>query len=178
MRRLIEISKEADVFPKFKNTPIGDLLEYHNLNKKYIEYDKAEILIGMCMDYRLKIKHPDKFAFVIRTGGANLRYSEFNVSYAISVGKINYIAIIGHNNCAMVNLPDRKELFTEGLVEGGWDKFYAENHFFSLSPMHEISNEIDFTISEVQRLRNRYPNVCVAPLLYNVDNHKLYQIEE
>lgn len=178
MKRLIEITKKADIFDKYKNTPIGDLLEYHNLDKEYKQYDNAELLIGMCMDYRLKVNYPEKFAFVIRTGGANLRYSEFNVSYAISVGRIKHIAIIGHNNCAMVNLPDRKELFTEGLVEGGWDKFYAENHFFSLSPMHEISNEIDFTISEAKRLRNRYPAACVAPLLYNVENNKIYLIEE
>jgi len=178
MNRLLEVNQTSDILGKYRNSPIGSLLEYHNLQKEHKEYTSAEILVGMCMDNRLNLNYPDNFAYMIRTGGANLRYSEFNVSYAISVGKIKHLALIGHNNCGMVNLPDRKELFTKGLINEGWDKKFAEEHFFSLSPMFEISNEIDFTINEVKRLRNRYPKICIAPLLYKVEDNRLYQIEE
>ena len=41
----------------------------------------------MCMDNRKHLHIPDNFAFIIRSGGANLRYSEFKVSYAIAVGR-------------------------------------------------------------------------------------------
>ncbi|MDP3829958.1 MAG: hypothetical protein Q8Q47_01730, partial [Ignavibacteriaceae bacterium] len=137
------------------------------------------LLIGMCMDNRKHLKIPDNFSYIIRSGGANLRYSEFKVSYAVAVGQVNHIALIGHNNCAMVNLTSKKEKFIQGLVKnGGWDSQWAEEHFNQFAPMFEIGNEIDFTLSEVKRLRQRYPKVVVAPLLYLVEDGKLYLIKE
>jgi carbonic anhydrase len=44
--------------------------------------------------------------------------------------------------------------------------------------MFEIGNEIGFILSEVQRLRLQYPKVQVAPLLYKVEDSRLYFIEE
>ena len=46
------------------------------------------LLVGMCMDNRRHVYIPDNFAFIIRSGGANLRCSEFKVSYAIAVGQV------------------------------------------------------------------------------------------
>ena len=102
------------------DTPIGFLLEYHNLNRPFDNYTQAPLLIGMCMDNRKRLRIPDNFAYIIRTGGANLRYNEFQVSYAIAVGGVNSIALIGHKNCGMVNLIARKEQFVKWLVEEGW----------------------------------------------------------
>lgn len=117
MHRLINISSHDDIFPEYRDTPIGRLLEYHNLNKPLEPYKKAQLFIGMCMDNRKHLHIPDNFAFVIRAGGANLRYSEFKISYAIAVGDVHHIALISHNNCGMVNLVARKEQFIAGLVE-------------------------------------------------------------
>jgi carbonic anhydrase len=78
----------------------------------------------------------------------------------------------------MVNLMARQEQFIKGLVDVGWEKDMAEDHFFHFAPLFEIGNEIDFVLSEAKRLRLRYPKIVVAPLLYNVNNNKLYQIEE
>jgi carbonic anhydrase len=44
--------------------------------------------------------------------------------------------------------------------------------------MFEIGNEIDFVLSEVKRLRLRYPKILVAPLLYRVENNQLCLIQE
>ena len=99
MKSLVTVSSSEDIFPEYRNTPIGLLLEYHNLKRQPDTYAQAQMLIGMCMDNRKHLHIPDNFAFIIRTGGANLRYSEFKVSYAIAVGNIQYIALIGHNNC-------------------------------------------------------------------------------
>lgn len=178
MKRLIDIKKTEDIFPEYRDTPIGLLLEYHNLNRPPDTYSQAKLFIGMCMDNRKHLNIPDNFAFVIRAGGANLRYSEFKVSYAIAVGGVQHIAIIGHNNCAMVNLISRKEQFINGLVEkGGWDREWAEEHFMHFAPMFEIGNEIDFTVSEAKRLRLRYPKITVAPMLYKVEDNRLYLID-
>lgn len=179
MHRLFPVSAKDEIFSEYKNTPIGLLLEYHNLGMRHDPYTQAELLIGMCMDNRKHLHIPDNFAYIIRAGGANLRYSEFKVSYAIAVGGVKCIALIGHDQCGMVNLMSRKEAFIQGLVErAGWERELAEQHFMNFTPMFEIGNEIDFVLSEAQRLRLRYPKIPVAPLLYKVEDNLLYQVRE
>jgi len=179
MNRLITVASKEDILPQYRQTPIGLLLEYHNLGRKPDLYTNADLLIGMCMDNRKHLHIPDNFAFIIRTGGANLRYSEFKVSYAIAVGGVRCIALIGHTQCGMVNLIARKEQFIQGLVKAaGWQEQTAEEHFFHFAPMFEIGNEIDFILSEAKRLRLRYPKIMIAPLLYRVEDNRLYLIQE
>jgi carbonic anhydrase len=179
MKRLITVSNEKEIFPLYRNTPIGLLLEYHNLKRPYEDYRNAQMLIGMCMDNRKYLNIPDNFAYIIRAGGGNLRYSEFKVSYAIAVGNVKIIALIGHNNCGMVNLMSQKDRFINGLVENaGWDREWAEEHFRHFAPMFEIGNEIDFVLCETKRLRLRYPKILVAPLFYRIEDNLLYHIDE
>lgn len=179
MKNLISIDSVDDIDPGLRQTPVGLLLEYHNLNRQFDTYKKAELLIGMCMDNRKHLHIPDNFAYIIRSGGANLRYSEFKVSYAIAVGRVGYIALIGHDNCGMVNLISRKKDFVDGLAElAGWDKERAEEHFMHYAPLFEIGNETDFILSETIRLRLRYPKVVIAPLFYSVEDNRLYVVPE
>jgi carbonic anhydrase len=179
MNRLIPIKSVNDIPAEYKDTPIGLLLGYHNLDRPFETFQNAQMLVGMCMDHRKHLHMPDNFSYIIRTGGANLRYSEFNVSFAVSVGGVQHIALIGHNNCGMVNLVSKKEDFINGLVEkAGWEKDLAQDQFMNLAPMFEITNAIDFTLSEVKRLRLRYPKVKVAPMHYLVEDNMLYLIKE
>ncbi len=178
MKKLLSIQSKEDILPEYQHTPIGLLLEYHNLDRPHQTYEKAELLVGMCMDNRKHLHMPDNFAFIIRSGGANLRYSEFKVSFAVAIGQVRHIALIGHNHCGMVNLISRKEEFINGLVETGWEKERAEEHFTHYEPMYEIGSETDFILSETKRLRYRYPNIKIAPMLYLVEDNKLYLIKE
>jgi carbonic anhydrase len=179
MSHLIPVSTVEDIFPEYQNTPVGFLLEYHNLNRPLDAYTKAQLLIGMCMDNRKHLRIPENFAYIIRSGGANLRYSEFKVSYAIAVGGVKAIVLIGHTQCGMVNLIARRNLFIQGLVDNaGWSQESAEEHFMHFAPMFEIGNEIDFVLSESKRLRLRYPKIQVAPLLYQVEDNLLYLLNE
>jgi carbonic anhydrase len=179
MNRLIAVNNLSDILTEYKETPIGLLFEYHNLNRTFENYDNAKLLVGMCMDNRKHLHIPDNFSFIIRTGGANLRYSEFKVSYAISVGSVNHIALIAHNHCGMVNLIARKEQFIDGLVNSsGWSEEQASEHFMQFAPMFEIGNEIDFVLNEAKRLRNRYPKIKIAPIYYKVEDNKLYFLRE
>lgn len=179
MNRLLAVVTRNDIPSGYRNTPIGLLLEYHNLHREYASYENAQLLIGMCMDNRKHLHIPDNFAFIIRTGGANLRYSEFKVSYAIAVGGVRAIALMGHTQCGMVDLMARKERFIKGLVdEAGWTTRAAEDHFMQFAPMFEIGNEVDFILGEVKRLRLRYPKIIVAPLMYQVEDNHLYLISE
>lgn len=179
MNRLSPVISRQDIFPKYLGTAVGLLLEYHNLNREYETYTQAQLLVGMCMDNRKHLHIPDNFSYIIRSGGANLRYSEFKVSYAVAVGGVKSIALIGHNQCGMVNLNARREVFIKGLVENaGWEPYLAEQHFMQFAPMFEIGNEVDFVTSEAKRLRSRYPKIQVAPLLYKVEDNLLYQVKE
>ena len=179
MKKLISINSILDIPPEYQQTPIGLLLEYHNLNRTYDIYEKAELLVGMCMDNRKHLHIPENFAYIIRSGGANLRYSEFKVSYAIAVGQVSHIVLIGHNNCGMVNLISREKEFIDGLVTtAGWERDRAEEHFMHFAPMFEIGSSHDFILSETKRLRLRYPKVIIAPLFYLVEDNKLYLINE
>lgn len=179
MHRLIPILSHDDIPDSYRDTPIGKLLEYHDLGRPFDNYQSAELLIGMCMDNRKHMTIPDNFSYIIRSGGANLRYSEFKVSYAISVGGVRHIALIGHTNCGMVGLVNRKEQFIQGLMDAaGWERDQAEDHFNQFAPMFEIGNEIDFITSETKRLRMRYPHITVAPMLYRVEDNRIYLISE
>jgi carbonic anhydrase len=179
MDRLIPVLNKEDIFPQYQDTPIGRLLEYHNLERPLENYNNANLLIGMCMDSRKSLRIPDNFAFILRAGGANLRYSDFKVSYAIAIGGVTAIALIGHTNCGMVNLEARKENFIQGLVDkAGWDREMAEDHFLHFEPMFEIGNEVDFVLSEAKRIRRRYPKILVAPMIYKVEDNRLYLLKE
>lgn len=179
MNRLKPVNSREAIPEAYRDTPIGLLLEYHNLDGSLDDvYPQARLLIGMCMDNRKHLHIPDNFAFIIRSGGANLRYSEFKVSYAIAVGGVRHIALIGHTQCGMVNLVARRGPFIEGLVDAGWNLEMAQDHFNHFAPMFEIGNEVDFVLSEAKRLRIRYPRVTIAPLLYRVEDNRLYLIEE
>lgn len=179
MNKMISVNSVEDILPAYKNTPVGLLLEYHNLGRPFEDYNNASILVGMCMDNRKMLKIPENFAYIIRTAGGNLRYSEFKSSYAIAVGGVRSIALIGHSNCGMVNIFSKQEAFVQGLVENaGWTREWAEQHFMHFSPMYEIGNEIDFVISEAKRIRLRYPGIQVAPLYYKVEDNQLYQLQE
>ncbi len=179
MDRLIPINSKNDIPEKYRNTSIELLLEYHNLNKPFETYSTAQLLIGMCMDNRKHMHIPDNFSYIIRTGGANMRYSEFKISFAIGVGGVKNMALIGHNHCGMVNLVSKKDQFINGLIENaGWTKEMAEENFMNFAPMFEIGNEIDFVLSEVPRLRRRYPKILIAPMIYLVEDNRLYLIRE
>lgn len=179
MERLASIESVSDIFIEYRNTPIGRLLEYHNLKRPFETHPTAQLLVGMCMDNRKHLHMPDNFAYIIRSGGGNLRYSEFKVSYAIAVGGVSAIALLGHTNCGMVNLMARREQFIEGLTrKAGWEPEWAEQHFYHFAPMFEIGNEVDFVLSEAKRLRLRYPKILVAPMIYKLEDNRIYLVRE
>ena len=89
------------------------------------------------------------------------------------------MVLIGHNQCGMVNLKSRREMFIQGLIDGaGWDRKKAEEHFNYYEPMFEIGNEIEFVLSETKRLRLAYPKIQIAPFLYRIEDNLLYGISE
>lgn len=179
MKNLVSVTKVEDIFSDYRDTPVGLILEYHNLDRQYELYNNAQVLIGTCMDNRVGLRLPDKFAYIIRTGGGNIQHNDFHISYAIAVGRVKYIVLIGHNKCGMVNLPERKDRFIDVLVKrAGWTRDMAKKHFTQDAPECEIGNEFNYLMNDVRRLRELYPKIMVVPLIYLVEDNMLYQVRE
>jgi len=177
MSHTLPVSHADDILPEYRDTPVGRLLEYHNLGRGPVAVSRPELLIGMCMDSRKHLRIPNDFAFVLRTAGANMRDNEFRISYAIAVGGVHTIVLIAHTDCGMAQLAKRHDQFIEGMVtNAGWDRPRAERHFAESAPKFGIKDEVEFVIKESARLRGIYPRIFVAPLLYRVDDDLLYQV--
>ena len=176
---LSEVRFIPDIFPAYQKGPVEDLISYQNLGKPHKIYIRPKILIGTCMDHRIDLCLPRKFACILRVAGGDLRRVEFDVSYAVSMRGISAIALVGHENCGMENLLSQRDQFVDGLVSnGGWERPEAEEHFDQSVAGVGIRNSIAFVRYLARRLRDRYPSVLVAPLFYSVEKNVLYQIRE
>lgn len=177
--RLKNIRAVSDIPAGMRNTPFEELFRYHNMGEPLKKHETARLLVCMCMDNRKQLRLPDNFAYILRTGGGNIRYSEFKISYAIGIGGVKHIAMIAHDNCGMANLISKRADFIKGLIKNaGWTRKKAMEYFITYAPLFEIGNEIDFVISEAKRLNFKYPKVKVLPLFYGISDGKLYLIKK
>ncbi len=179
MPRLIKITKTEEIPSHLRYTPVGLLLEYHNLHRPFDPYTRAALLVGMCMDNRKQLRLPQNFAYTIRTAGARMQHTGFDISFAVAVGGIKHMAVIGHTQCGMVHLESVRTVFVEGLVQnGGWDAESAAQHFAQQAPLHETGNETAFTLAQTRQLRGNYPKLTITPLIYRVEDNQLYLVDE
>ena len=176
--KLKSISSEKDIPEYLLNTPVAKLLKYHNLSTSFKEYERAEVVVVMCMDNRKQLNTPKRFAYILRTAGARITGYEFMLSFSIGFAGIKHVALIGHTNCGMVNLLSKKEQIIQGLIENAkWTKEEAEKHFDSNVHFFEIDNEVDFVVNESKRLSEKYKSVLFVPMLYKVEDNLLYLVE-
>lgn len=179
MDRLSRVDAPEDVPAPYRGTPVERLLAAHNLGADREAPDAPELLVATCMDHRVRLRMPDDFAYVLRTGGADLRGRGFEVSFAVAVGGVRAVAVIGHSDCGMAGVTGRRDAFVAGLADGaGWAADEAAAHFDEAAPVHEIDDPIDRTLEQTGRLRRRYPGVLVAPLHYRVEDHRLHVVRE
>lgn len=176
--RLIPVDSVGDILAVYRGTSIEWLLRYHNCGEQLpAPGGRAQLLVGMCMDDRKDLVIPNEFAFIIRAAGGNLRDHEFDISYAIAIGGVTTIALLGHTDCGMVHVRKKRDSFVQGLVtRGGWDEARAARHFDESVPIYEIDDAVDFVVGEANRIRGSYPGILVAPLMYRVEDDRLMQI--
>src|SRR3982751_6625581 len=149
MPEIISANYLEEILPEYRDTPVGRLLEYHNLGRAMAANLTPQLLIGMCMDSRKHLRIPNDFAFVLRTAGASMRDNEFRIAYAIAVGGVHTIVLIAHTDCGMAQLDKRRDDFINGLVKNaGWDRNRAEQHFAESAPKFGIRDEVDFVLRE------------------------------
>lgn len=176
-RCLKEAKKEADILQAYRGTPIEAWLRYHNGGQGPRFYDFPQLLIVTCMDFRIQLRVPEKLAYVLRLAGANFRYREFDLACALSFAQIRHVCLVGHTLCAMESLETSRERFTMGLEKiGGWDQATAAEQFDLHVSSYSVSDGVDFILYQTAWLETRFRGLMVAPLLYDTDNHFLYQI--
>ncbi|MBX9696417.1 MAG: hypothetical protein K2Z81_28780, partial [Cyanobacteria bacterium] len=169
-----------DIPESLRTTPIAELISCHNFYEvtDMDSDDKADLIIGMCVDYRKQLHIPKNAAYVIRSPGANMRDCEFGISLGLSAG-LKYMALIVHNRCLMEDPFEKRDLVLNCLTkEHGWTDYKAETFFDRVANEKEINDPIDFVIEESGRLRTLFKSLTVVPLLYNVDNDRLYLVND
>ena len=178
---LTAVHTEADIFPAYQGTPVGDLLRYQNLDHgrdaAMKQYAQPEILIATCLEQNAALRVPGGFAITLHTAAASLKRDPFKVSWAIGVAGVSAIAIIGHDDCRLVELRSVREQFVVQMIEAaGWERPAAEQHFDHWSDLFEVDDPAEFVAAEAARLQNRYPKILVAPLLYHSGTGTLQQV--
>lgn len=174
---LKRVAGKSDIRELHRETPIADWLRYHNLWEGPHSYEAPKLLIVTCMDYRIHLHVPERFAYVLRLAGANLRHREFDLACVLAFAGIRHVCLVGHTDCAMESLKDKREVFASGLQRvGGWSKTRAELQFDLCAPRLNLPNVIDFILFEGAWLERRFPGILVAPLIYDVKDGALYQI--
>jgi SulP family sulfate permease len=174
---LFPVMSSDDVPIILRDTPLENLLKGQNLGLVDPPTTNApEMVVGMCIDFRKTLTIPRDWAFIIRREGANMDGAEFAIALAISKG-VRHMALIAHNDCAMANTAQHRKQFVEVLSnEIGWEGKKAEEFFDEHARSREIGNEIDFVLQEAQRIEGLFPGLRVLPLLFRVDDGKLYLI--
>lgn len=88
------------------------------------------------------------------------------------------MCLIGHSDCGMTGLRHRRDAFVRGLVErAGWTDARARLQFDEHVSRCEIADPAAFVSAEARSLGERYPKLLVAPLIYSVEDGRLYQVE-
>lgn len=175
--KLSPVQNEADILPAWRDTPVGDLLRYQNLGATARTHQRPEILVATCLEQRDALKIPAGFAIALHTAAASLKRDPFKISWAIGVAGVSAIAIIGHDDCGLVDLRSGREQFVVRMIESaGWERPAAEQHFDHWSDLFEVDNPTDFVAAEATRIRARYPKLLVAPLIYSSASGQLQQV--
>ena len=58
MPEILPVNYRSDILPEYRETPVGLLLEYHNLDRALGSGPGRQLLIGMCMDSRKALRIP------------------------------------------------------------------------------------------------------------------------
>ncbi len=145
------------------------LLQSHNHQVAFAPFTRPALAVVTCMDFRIRLRMPENFAFVLRTGGANPEPVEAYLAFSVARMGIGAIALISHTDCAM-QYPDPYVLNNlptdEALIR----------HYRAQIADLAIGEVVPFTQQKARMLAGRL-GIPVVPLLYHVENHWLECLE-
>ncbi len=174
---LTAVHAETDILPAWRGTPVAELLALHNLGAAARRYAHPQILIATCLEQQTPLRIPAGFAISLHTAAANLKRDPFKLSWAIGVGQVSAIAVVGHTGCGLTGLREQRDEFIGRMIDAaGWERPAAEQHFDHWSDLFAIEDPASFVAAEAARLQIRYPKIPVAALLYDTAD-QLLQVE-
>jgi carbonic anhydrase len=176
--KLVPVKTVEDVLPRYRETPIGELFQYHAFGWPERTYAQAPLLVVACMDCRVRLRMPRTFAYSIRTAGARVGPVAFDVDYAVAVAGVQAIAVVGHDDCAMTGVTGKRTEFVGGLETKGWSRDDAGRHFDQAAGDHALQSSREAIWDEARRLEERYGGLLVAPLYALVRDGGVAQIVE
>lgn len=178
--KLLSIRQESDIPLPIRNTAMGDLFRMHNLGLEPLtKTEVPELLIVTCMDYRINLHIKDRFAYIIRNGGANIYNEDFFVKFGVAVAHLKHIAIIGHTDCGMCKVRHQSLAISHHFEDTfQWSPNDSEVYIAQNSERFGLSDEAIFTYQEALFLQSELgENLAkVCPLMYNVEDNQLYLI--
>ncbi|MBX9691219.1 MAG: STAS domain-containing protein, partial [Cyanobacteria bacterium] len=179
MSKLVGVRSDKDIPVRLRGTPVEALLKAQNLCAvDHTPGDQADLIIGMCIDYRKQLHLPKNCAYIIRSPGANMKQQEFGLVLAVSAG-IKYMALITHNKCLMSDPHAKEAVVLETLCSCcGWQAESAKAFFAEEVTTRAIADPVEFAMRESKRLSSLFHGLNVVPLLYCVDDDKLYLIAD
>lgn len=166
---------------RYAGTPIEELFLFHNGGKEASGIcEEPQLIVSLCMDQRIALHLPAGFAYTLRTPGSYIQGLEFAISYAIAMGGVRALAIIGHTDCAMTKIKEVKRRFVKRLDtwHTGWSAKDALKHFNKWAPTFYIENMEDHVRAQAAWISDIFPDLLVAPIIYRVEDHRLYLLEE
>lgn len=166
---------------RYVGTPIEELLLFHNGGKDAsVICENPQLIVSVCMDQRISLHLPAGFAYTLRTPGGRLQGLEFAISYAIAMGGVQTLAIIGHTDCAMTKIKEVKKRFVRRLDawHTQWSAKDALRHFNQWAPVFYIENIEDHVWAQAVWMSDIFPDLLIAPMIYRVEDHRLYLLEE
>lgn len=170
---------ESEILPAWRGTPVADLLRFQNFPDAGAAPagPHPAILVATCLEQASPLRLPAGFAVELHTAAASLKRDPFKVSWAIGVARVSAIAIVGHDDCRLTQLRNHREEFVVRMIEAaGWERPAAEQHFDHWSDLFAVDEPAAFAAAEAARLRERYPRLVIAPLLYQSASGQLLQI--
>ena len=176
---LLPVHGENDLLPGLLDTPVADLLRFHNLVAPLRSAGRPRLAIATCIDPRVVLRLPRGFAFVIRTPGIDVESQEFALAYAAGVGAVGAFCVIGHDECSLADLPTQRHAFVNGLaLKAGWSEAEAGACYDRSHERFTVGEPIENVRMKTAWLRQRFPRMRVAPLFYAVREGRLLQVRE
>lgn len=170
---LIIVESQQDIPKVWQNTPIASFIMAQNFGWPIQSSGKPELLISTCIEFRYALPVPRMYAYVIRRASGRVLGSEFSVGYTLAQG-VKYLALIGHNDCGMSQLPAKKDAVIEAFVNQGWKRSVAEDYVKRQAQRHGISDELEALKEEYLRLKSIFRQLVIAPLFVCLHDSRLY----
>ena len=177
--RLRAVRSASDILTAHRGTPIEDLLAAQNLGQPFPVGETPSLLVATCIDSRVRLALPAGAAFELRAAGVNLGEGGFfQIALIVSLVGIRHVALISHDDCAMIGLTSKRATAAQGLARlDAWDATAAEAFLAKHDESWQQNDPIETVKRHARELGERLGPVRFAPLHYSVREHRLYQID-